>query len=434
MTRQSWRGTTNPLVLLTGASGHKPVVISEYGPNSGELDAFGRLRVSNPVTLFDSKAVHQDNSLLWFTKITNNSGNAASAWDADEAAVGLTVDASDVIIRQSKLYVPYQPGKSQMLLQTFVGGSPQTGFSQKLGMFDADNGIFFETSGLQLRMVTRSNATGTPADTIIAQEDWNIDPLDGTGDSGKTIDVTKSQIFVMDFEWLGVGKSRMGFVIDGAYHYAHQFLNTNNLANVYMSTPDLPVRYEVSGGSDIAGPTSLSAICSMVASEGGLQNQSTETFSAGNESSLITVSTDEIPIFSIRPRALFNGITNRVHVDLAHLSVFSEDGACYYNVHWGASLDNASWIDVNSDYSSMQLDRTATLASAGIVMDGGFVAGAKTAGDSDFKETDMALPFALDIDGNHPTSPLTDSLTVTAIRVGATNTDVSAHISWRERP
>jgi len=95
--------------------------------------------------------------------------------------------------------------------------------------------------------------------------------MDGTGASGVTLDPTKSQIVAIDFEWLGVGRVRIGFVVDGAFIYVHEFLHANRTAGVYMSTPNLPLRYEISNnGTGVA--SSLEHICSSVMSEGGIEN------------------------------------------------------------------------------------------------------------------------------------------------------------------
>ena len=434
MTKVLWEGNSRPLFeTVSGSKGHIPVVESQFGHHAGNLDALGRLRVSNPVALFDSKVTHQDNTLLWFSKITNNSGNAGSTWKPNEAAVVLSVDASDTVIRQSKEYIPYQPGKSQQITMTFIADTPQANVSQKMGYFDGENGVFFEASGLNLRVVRRSFVSGAAVEEVAEQADWNIDTLDGSGFSEELLDVSKSQLLMIDFSWLGVGAVRFGFLLDGEPLYFHEFQNSNILGSVFMSTPDLPVRYEISGTSDLTSIVSLSAICAVVSSEGGLENQKALPFSAGNGGSLVTVSSDIIPIVSIRPRATFFGQTNRVLFDLQETTIFSEDGPLAYEIVYGASLDGASWVDANSDFSAMQLDIAATGASGGIVVAQGYIAAAKISGGTRFSDLKSRLPMALEIDGSHPASPLSDSYTITGIRIGATNTDVGAHFSWKER-
>lgn len=414
------------LTVQTSAAANVGVV---YADNTGNMDAFGRLRVSDPTTLFDSALEYDEDPLHWGGS-TNNSGSIAHQPNA--AAVTLTVSANDKAVRQTKAYHRYQPGKSQFVLTTFVFSASAAGLEQKIGYFDGNNGIFLESASGVTSVVRRTNVTGTPADNKVAQASWNIDTLDGNGDSGVTIDETKSQIFFLDLEWLGVGRARTGFVIDGKFYYAHEFLNTNNLASVYMSTANLPVRYEAVGGSDLVARTSLSQICAAVMSEGGFEVAKGATFSATNAGSLITAGVNETPVLAIRPAAQFNGITNRATIIPTKIGVFSEDANITYRVRYGADLGGASWQDVDASFSAVQFDIAASVVNGGIVVDTDYVAADNKAPGGNVTEIFSRLPLALDIAGAHPTASPTDVLSITAQRIGATNSDVSATISWAE--
>lgn len=238
------------------------------------LDSFSRLRVTNPLTLFDSKQTNDNQPLLWDDAETAGSGTSSthSAYRASSTlAVGDETEGTRV--RQTFRRWNYQPGKSQLIFMTLVlqKTSGATGITRRAGYFDELNGVFLEDAEGAIRMVRRSNATATPVDTPIEQEDWNVDPMDGTGPSKITLDFTKTQILVMDLEWLGVGRVRVGFVIDGVIYYVHTFNHANILDVVYMSTPNLPLRFEISNDGN-GGVASLEAICSTVISEGGQQD------------------------------------------------------------------------------------------------------------------------------------------------------------------
>ncbi len=119
--------------------------------------------------------------------------------------------------------------------------------NQSVGYFNTQNGLFFRRTGGVNALVLRSNTSGTPSDArFVNQADWNGDKLDGTGTSGYTLDLTHPQILWMDFEWLGVGSVRCGFIINGQYVLCHTF-NTANVfgTTVYMTTAILPIRYEI---------------------------------------------------------------------------------------------------------------------------------------------------------------------------------------------
>lgn len=231
------------------------------------LDAFGRLRVSNPQTIFDSKLVYDAQPLYWTE--AQAGGAAAGVWNGANARVRLTATTGQTSKRQTRRYFNYQPGKSQLIFQTFCMGPAVSGAIIRIGCFDDDNGIYFQRSGSALSIVRRSSSS-TPTNAV-EQTNWNIDPLNGNGPSRITLDVTKTQILVIDYEWLGVGSVRIGFVIDGNIHYVHQWQNANIATAVYMSTPNLPLRFELDATAS-AGSVYLDCICGTVMSEGGVQS------------------------------------------------------------------------------------------------------------------------------------------------------------------
>jgi hypothetical protein len=173
------------------------------------------------------------------------------------------------VIRQSKRVMSYEPGKSLLILNTFVMNAQESGLEQRVGTFDANNGIFFEDTGTGYQIVRRSYTSGSSVDDPIAQSAWNGDKLDGTGASGYTLDPTKATILFTDYEWLGMGSVRVGFVIDGKFITAHTFLNANNLDTVYMQTANLPIRYEIETTGTISGAAVLQQVCSSAIIEGG---------------------------------------------------------------------------------------------------------------------------------------------------------------------
>jgi len=281
--------------LMTGTSGSS-IPIS-FPPTS--LDAFGRLRVSNPFTIFDSQNRYaKDNQ---FSESTATGG--VISYSANESTVLLTVTSTSgsTAIRQSYRVMPYQPGKGLLVLATFVMTTAQTNLRQRVGYFNAANGVFFQQFNSVKSFVLRTSTSGSPSDArTVNQADWNGDKLDGTGASGLTLDTTKAQILWMDFEWLGVGSVRCGFIINGEYIICHTFNNANDQNKVYMTTAILPVRYEIeaTGALETTG-VSLKQICSSVISEGGYQ-QAVATQFVRNTTPVTGISTTFIPIASMQ--------------------------------------------------------------------------------------------------------------------------------------
>ena len=244
----------------------EPTVIGG-GDGSNAYDAFGRLRVSNPLTIFDSTNIMSKNDL--FDEDLTGSGTVSYEANNSTVSLNTTTASGDKVIRQSKRVMTYQPGKSLLNLNTFVMNTQEENLVQKVGMFDANNGIFFEDTGTGYRFVRRTYVTGSAVDTYANQGSWNGDNLDGTGASGYDLSFDKATIMFMDFEWLGMGAVRCGFVVDGKFITAHSFYNANDLSTVYMQTANLPIRYEIETTGTIGGAAALQQVCSTTMIEGG---------------------------------------------------------------------------------------------------------------------------------------------------------------------
>lgn len=237
--------------------------------NTPNIDAFGRLRVSQPFTLFDSSHRFDDNG-LWSTA-TATGGTAT--FNANEGLVnlGVTAASGSQVIRETTKVFSYQPGKSLFVLSTFVMSPAKANLRQRVGYYGAANGYYLELNNSTLSFVERTSVSGLLVNTAVAQASWNVDKMDGTGPSGVTLDITKSQILFMDLEWLGVGTVRIGFVINGNFYVCHKFHHANILATTYITTASLPLRYEITNTGATSGASTLKQICSTVLSEGGYQ-------------------------------------------------------------------------------------------------------------------------------------------------------------------
>jgi len=266
--------------------------------SKNNFDAFGRLRVSQPFTLFDSQNRYAADPSF----DTSLTGSGTSTFLTNESAVSLAVTTAsgDKVIRQTKRYFPYQPGKSLALLTTFVMAAGKANLRQRVGYFDSNNGLFLQRNGTELSFIIRTYTGGSADDTRkVVQSAWNGDPLDGSGASGITLDTTKAQILFADFEWLGVGSVRVGFVIDGQYITAHTFDNANEVTSVYMQTATLPLRIEIENTAATASSSSMKQICSTVISEGGYEQTSVERV-ARRSTTLTGIGTSFVPLVSIR--------------------------------------------------------------------------------------------------------------------------------------
>lgn len=236
------------------------------------LDAFGRLRVSEPYTLFDSQNLYVDGGQ--FSNVTATSGSVT--YVPAESSFNLSVTAANgsSVINQARTTQAYQPGKSLLVLNTFAFATLAAGCRQRVGYFTSANGVYFEADGTTLYLVIRSSASGSLVEERIAQTSWNTDTLKtgaSPNPSGINLDPTLTQIFWCDIEWLGVGNVRAGFVINGQFIVCHTFQHANQTGNtrVYMTTATLNPRYEITNTSATGGARTMKQICSTVISEGG---------------------------------------------------------------------------------------------------------------------------------------------------------------------
>ena len=276
--------------------------MTSLGLTSANFDAFGRLRVSNPQTIFDSKLVYDAQPLYWAEELT---GGATSTYDQPNARVTLAVSGGTAI-RQTRRFFNYQPGKSQLIFQTFNANGVELGCVKRIGYFDSNDGIFFEVDGTSLNplnLVRRSS--GANSTVTVPQAILNLDTLDGSGGpsnpSGFNLKPNAVQILVIDFEWLGVGSVRVGFVFNGQIVYAHRFDCANIEQSVYMQTPNLPLRYEIDGSSGLFSG-SLDCICGTVISEGG-QAATGTPFGFDSPRSANVANNASTTLLSIRHRA-----------------------------------------------------------------------------------------------------------------------------------
>lgn len=361
---------TNPIVATVDTTSGFPITFA-HTPN---FDAFGRLRTSSPLTLFDSSHRYRDNN-LW-SSLT--AAGASVVFNANQGLVDLTVSglSGSSIIRETTKVFAYQPGKSLQVLNTFTLAPSAANLRQRVGYFGNDNGMYFQLSGGEISFVERSLVNGSPAtETIIPISAWNHDRLDGTGPSGFTLDVTKAQIQWMDIEWLGLGTVRMGFVIDGKFVLCHSFHHANKIATTYITTASLPLRYEITNTAATGVTRTMKQVCSTVISEGGYElrglQQAIGTPVAAPK--ILTLASTFYPIVTLRLKATrLDAI-----VILTAISMLPVTNGAFYEwkvIGSGTTSGGAGWVDAGVD-SAVEYKLDATSVSGGRVLASGFMQG-----------------------------------------------------------
>lgn len=334
-------------------------------------DAFGRLRVSEPFTLFDSSHRFDDND-LWST-LAATGGTAVFNNDQGLVDLNVTGASGSSVIRETIKVFAYQPGKSLLVLNTFVMSSAITGLTQRVGYYGAGNGFYLEQADNDVAFIERSSVSGTVVNTPVLQANWNGDKLDGTGASGITLDLTKAQILWMDVEWLGVGSVRMGFVINGQFIVCHTFNHANIIASTYITTASLPLRYEIFNTADTGDQSRFKQICSTVISEGGyeLRGKQQSVGTSITAPRTFAVAGTYYPIVGIRLKTTrLDAIVIATAISLIGLG----NGKNYQwrVVNGNVAISGGSWLSAGLD-SAVEYNITGTSATGGRILASGFV-------------------------------------------------------------
>jgi hypothetical protein len=380
------------------------------------IDAFGRLRTSNPYTLYDFTSIYGKNPLYFNEEIAE--GGQSLHNPASYILMNVSRNG-DSVIRQTKEYIPYQPGKSRLVYMTGVLIDSTDEANQdvisRMGCFDGSGGYFLEYDGGVISLVERDNTT----EHVIVRDDW-IDPLDGTGSSGKSIDFTDAQILAIDQEWLGVGQVRIGFVIEGQIYYCHKFTHsgTSAVRQPYFKMAKLPLRYEITSSGSA---NSMRMICGTVISEGGYNNIGT-TFNEISDGGFSLTNSAYRPVFSLSLRADGAGVIpyERTTIKIKGIDLFNVNnnyGAWKLLLNATISDTSSSFQNYDSVNSSARVRHHSTSAtySGGFILDSGFFAGRLNEKlITSVDEIVTAIPLSSSIDGQTQ-----DVITLIAKEVGS---------------
>lgn len=405
--------------------------ISEVDVESGLIDSFNRLRVSSPTTLFDAQLQYDTQNIFWDNKPT---GTATSSHDANNSGIDLTVLADGGRLeRQLHEYIRYQAGKSQAIKMTYT---PDLNASTEIELF------------------LRSKTSGSVVETIIPQSQWNFDKMDGNGRSGITLNLTASQILFIDLEWLSVGTVAYAFVINRKIHYVHFQHFANIGRGAYMTTANLPCKYEIEKiGNDIlqtlgyydynngvgvrykgsGESATLKQICTEVESEGGLEEELGIPFSTGTRTNQTTLSAGQTVYVGARHMLVYKGIENRAKFIPKAYRVGSTDEQLAVRVVYNPIITGGTWSQYseNGYESIMELSNNITSISGGLTIDDDDVFASspsnKSSPDKSRNEIVSKLPFGIGIDANDPIS-----LVLEITNIGAGATEVSYGIKWIE--
>jgi hypothetical protein len=392
-------------------------------------DAFGRFRTAEPYTLLESSFTY-DLQPIWFEQVVATDGTVTHDTDARAALLTVTGDSGSRAMLAGRQYLPYEKGKSQLYKATYLFGAAVANVRKRVGYYDAANGFYLEQNGTSgLNIVRRSSSTGSLITTTIAQADWNIDTMDGTGPSGITLDQTAPNLLVIDGQWQGIGRVRFGFSIDGVTRYVHQFIHANQPGQPlpYVQSFTLPCRWEIESTAASAGST-MSAACVDVVSEGGVSSPNGLTFTANNTSNIAT-STTRAHCLSIRPAAVFpagSSLVNRSFIIPLNVNAIAGGADALVEVFYDCGLTGGTWTQTNT-HSTIEYGVGQSIAELGVPVDSFFVAaGTGSSRGVGSQGIDSQYPLTLSVAGDNP-----KAMTVAVTALSGTGT-ARAAIGWKE--
>jgi hypothetical protein len=312
--------------------------------DSAQTDSFGRVRVSLPNVVYDNYEIQGKKDIVWNELAV---GGATASHVANQSAIKFETTAAngDKFTRSSKKLTLYTPGTSILCFFTGVMGVGAANSSQRIGIFNSTNGVFFEQKDQVMGIVIRSNTSGSAVNNRIDRDDWNMDPCDGTGPSGVTLDFTKTQIFTLDLEWLGVGRVRCGFVHQGKFVLAHEFYHNNDLTTVYMKSAILPITYQVENTAASTALSDFRQICSSFIVEGQETVSKIPRTVNNGVTARATTTTTGIPLISIKLQTANVGQTMLRPINASYMSIGNRDHV--FELHYGGTLESASWANVS---------------------------------------------------------------------------------------
>lgn len=325
------------------------------------LAAFGTLMTSEAsmVGVYDFSAGTSEDL---FAVITGSAGTAS--YQPVSSTFTLAVDSASgsYVEATTNKYHFYWPGHGLTGLMTIAcSDTGVSGNVRRWGMFDDNDGIFFELSGSMINVVLRSSTSGVVVEERFAQTDWNIDKLDGTGLSQKILNVDKILPYFMDYQWLGAGKIRFGIIgADGSKIYCHGVENAGNRNLPYMAKGSLPIRVDNWNYIAHGASPNIRLTCASVTNEGKIDY----TFwRYVYDHGTVAVAGNQVPLISVRSKVTYSGKHNQTNVYPESYNCYIRGGIVKLEFWWPIDLVNDTWSNDNG--STIECDTAATSTAIG---------------------------------------------------------------------
>jgi hypothetical protein len=407
--------------------------LNTFSDGSPVFGSFGSMAVGEPYASKTYSYQYNNQAALFWDRVV---GAGATVHESALSSTNLstTTASGDKITRTSNFYHPYYPGVGNELLMAMqIGDTGKTNVVRRWGLFDDDNGLFWQLSGTTLSVVVRTNTSGSPVDTVINQTNFNLDRLDGTNGLNLEVDVTLGNIFWIDYQWLGTGRARFGvYEPGGAKLVAHVIENANKPTSFpYMATGTLPFRLEQENIGTAISASEMRSSCAVL-------RHSSKVILDGNRHSddsgikTVALASGEIPIFSARPKTTFGGKPNRAFFKGRSFNIVNLGTEAVRVRILGGSIANltGSAFAEHASGSILELDTTATaLVGAGPHSIVSYIIPANGSIFVQNVADDDAHNFELYLGADGTTQT---TLIMTAECLTGTTTNIIATVNWEE--
>jgi hypothetical protein len=337
--------------------------------NSENFTTKDRLKVSEVTTTYFTS--FQFGPTGEWDPLTSSGGTVTYNATLGGMDVGVSSTLNSQSIFQSRRVMSYVPGRSSGLSGAYRLSNLTSGIRYRWGIFDENNGAFFEVNGNDINCVVRSNTTGSVVDSSVPRSSWNEDKLDGSGRSGIILDLTKQQLPYIEYEWYGAGEVKYYFLIDGRKRLVHVASHANRISTVYCRTPFLPLRAEVKNLTGASGGGTLYYGSVSHVSEGNAdrRGQVANVASPITGYTLTTAGT-YYPIFSGRLKSTtLNALVKPIGF---RLSTLGHTEGLHFKVLFSGVLTGGTWVDAAVIDPVSEFNTTATAISSPAILFAGY--------------------------------------------------------------
>ncbi len=329
-----------------------------------------RVKVSQQEIVLFSNALYSTDTEIWDRVVYNN---ATVTYDSIQGGTVLTVTStinSEAIVQSTRV-MPYVPGRGVEVAMAVQYNDARTGVRRRAGVFDENNGMYFEQDETgEYYVVIRSNTSGVVVNNRVARANWNGVKFDGTEPNGITASPDAIQLFLIEYDWYGSGQVQFSYVINGYKYIVHTFNHANILTTTYMRTPNLPVRFEIKNITGATGPFEMHKWGVSVIQEGAVGANlgwpGDITTAVGGKTLGLTGVFG--PLVAIR---LKSDRLAGVVLPNAYQAVSTSNALMYHRLTSNATITGGTWISF-SDESFVEYNITATACSGGTVLTAGF--------------------------------------------------------------